>query len=344
MVRFFYKFQDGLNATCDLIKKSLFFDLLLMLAVLSQVFFNTKDTSNPFLSLILINSLFLTRIYKISYRIHSFIILILLFLMMILRVNGRLMGAEKSAVFVYLELILLIFSLAINKKYFSYKKIFQLIKKDIITSITLFNENARMFVKFVSIKKYGNMYLKDLLVSVFLIICGGVYTKNIYNSVNFFKINLFRDPYSQYFHYLGQYQLFHFAIVLVTAIIILFYVRNTQLKAYMLWIFFPTLLLLVPHFIYLRAMKGFARNPFITNISDDSFVIWQRVSIRGLNFGVAQYNDAEVYLNDKKQRVVRWEDKEIIFVVDANTESGELWIKNVDQAESNKINFTYTAP
>lgn len=68
---------------------------------------------------------------------------------------------------------------------------------------------------------------------------------------------------------------------------------------------------------------------------------WVDVTIQGHNFNDLPFYGV-VYVDGKKQRIISWTNREIIFRTDPTfTKSGDIYIKNYSEKISNKLNFIY---
>lgn len=100
--------------------------------------------------------------------------------------------------------------------------------------------------------------------------------------------------------------------------------------------------LLIQHRVFMVATEQLRAQVVITRLSRESGPMWSEVRISGNNFGDAPFNQARVMVGGKPQRVLRWSNQEVIFVVDPiNTPTGQLWVVNPDGKESNRRDFVY---
>lgn len=287
---------------------------------------------------------FILKINLILYPIIPFLIYFKFFIL-----------AEKIAILVFLNLILFIFQKLTQSNYqFSNKeevskKIVADFLKFLIETIDLSIKLKNFIIKKLKSKKDRQIIL-IILFSLFLII----------NLATFFLTNKFYQNYfiqngfKFYFNRIIKIQLISSLILSVLILLTLIFKFNKTILAasfrsktlktklyYFLFIFF--FFLILSHlFIVKKDKKYLASNPIISYINPSESSFWQNVYIYGHNFGNAPYNGAHVSIEGIEHRILKWENTKIVIVVDPiRTKSGQLWVVNVDQKESNRINFKY---
>ncbi|MFH2022503.1 MAG: IPT/TIG domain-containing protein [Patescibacteria group bacterium] len=131
-------------------------------------------------------------------------------------------------------------------------------------------------------------------------------------------------------------------LLFISTSFIAFYTLRHYLKRSYLLLLSLFMLLLIQLTTFSIVSNRFQSNPTITALKSNRGSMWHQITVYGHNFGNAQYNNAQIYLNHQTHRVLLWSDDKIVFVVDAlKSDSGDVWVKNVDQKISNKAKFEY---
>jgi|GEM_PF-5819366 len=160
------------------------------------------------------------------------------------------------------------------------------------------------------------------------------------SQLHFFSLYFVFEPWKAFVLYLFP----SLIIVTIVSVYFLFLLSKIfMLKKVLLIIVFLIPLIVAQQVIYRATTKHLLTDPTITSIDPQvAHNVWNEVHIHGHNFGVAQYNDAKVLLNNKPVRVLGWTSDEVVFMAGPpDVKSGQVSLVNVDQKTSNAIGFTY---
>jgi len=284
----------------------------------------------------------LAYIYKLEAKILFILAYTCLVLNPILIYFGQIVIVEKLAKVIYLFLITGFIQeawLYLRKptKTTNFKQWLTLLVHDftklLAPFINLSNKQVRIFSRHFRIDTLFTVrYACLIFLTIFLLFWLG------YGQYTFFSAYFRFDPLWAYVKYLISLQIIVYALVFATW----FFILKKFFQGKYSLIFLSFSLIFVQFMTFSYVSHRLKTNPFITALKSTSGSIWQQIAVYGHNFGNAQYNDAQIYLDGQTHRVLMWSDDKIVFVVDAfKSESGDVWIKNVDQKISNKVEFKF---
>jgi len=348
---------------------SLIFSILLIAYLLFFLPYKNKKTYD-FIYFIAFLGLFIA---FTSYRLSSIVIWKIVFILYasipFMLIFGWKKLAEKIAIWTFLLFIIMAYqkyreSKESSDENYNLKEDYTSLKKGTAQTFNFFKESYIVIKKdqvktVIFLKKLRKFIQEEILSSekhlqnsyfFFFFILNLLFVKN-YKNIRFF-LNYFQHEFVWFsFTKISIYLLLIFYILSI--LFLLFRVVKIKPIKHVLSIFYNRTFLLITVSFSLLSLLSIGMvltginervntRPVIISIYPKESITWQQVRIKGKNFGVAQYNGAQVYVNGQEHRVLRWENDEVIFVVDPiKSSSGELWVKNVDQSESNRVEFTY---
>ncbi|HYD35460.1 MAG TPA: hypothetical protein VD999_05310 [Vitreimonas sp.] len=158
-------------------------------------------------------------------------------------------------------------------------------------------------------------------------------------SHHFFFFHRFFIERAAYFYwfYTGQYQAHFLLFSLVTLALATLITHITHRKPHIIVGATIGMLLIGMQVAFIATTDPLHLTPIIMKIeSPYGGSSWKQVTALGKNFGDAQYNDAQVWLDNKPVRILKWEDDKIIFSVGPDQNKGMIKVRNVDYKESNQ--------
>lgn len=294
----------------------------------------------PLTIVLIVIWVFVAVFYNIREKVHFVIGLLFFFLLPFFLLIHRESIAEKLASWSYLFFLGATIELLIRQIYRDHYKdslrhTIKLIVKDI------FHPTKKMMKwTILPIITFGIVNIKIIRKTVpvaLLVILTLLITTNLTYQINFYQNNYRVDPLRQYLTMTGSYQ-----IVLITLFLVLSFLLRKRLGILSRNAFVLFCVAVIQMWTFNLTTHNFRTQATITSLSKHSGAMWSEISIYGSNFGNAPYNGAAVYVDGVPQRILKWGNDEIIFVVDPiNTRSGKLWVVNVDQKKTEEVDFEY---
>lgn len=324
--------------------------LILFIALCCSFFINLFLVVSP-LPYITLISILLWFVIRESYKLNIkstfymwIIPLLLIYLTTFIKIRPIFQLKISQYLFVFLVLYCSESIFSLNKIYKNnISKFMYLLKNDFINNkkdtINFFCEKLYKYPRVINlIQKITHFFIvrKRLIV---IIIFSTLPLIQIVRYYLFFVNFFIENEFSQFYSYTGKFFLIALIILISSFILTNIFIKSKILE---ILIFYSITCCLLQFSIFNTTTDTLRSDPYIELIDPNNTELWDEVTIKGQNFGEAKTANTKVYINDVEHRILRWENRRVIFITNpVMTTTGKVRIETENNKKSNEINFTY---